>query len=357
MHMNSDFEDDFDDVLGAQPSGAIPLEDAPDLSRSAWYDLEDETPYDPKAQAAGNKAQAAARQGAQPASARQTLYRPAPIRQNSWSTEDTSSIPVATRPKTLTTSPRWRNLFSLRSILVLVALFAVAGGVAFAKGLTMPMMNNRPVAQQTQQVVKPTPKPKPTRAKPSPVPTTPKPSPTPASTPAVTALPGAQALPAAWTASGRGMTDALEARTVAETFTQRYETIDFRSLGTLSAARFIMTRAANIRFSANDQRNTDQFAEQIQQEHLVQAAFITGAQLVAAQAQNGNFFAWVTVSYQLAMQQGQGPALTMQNRQMTILLIAVPFDTPQGAPPMGGIGWLVSNYSAGTALPAIPAQP
>jgi hypothetical protein len=346
MHMNTDFEDDFDDVLGAQPSGAIPLEDAPDLSRSAWYDLEDETPDDAKAQAA-------ARQSAQPASARQTLYRPAPIRQNSWSTEDTSSIPVTARPKSLTTSPRWRNLFSLRSILVLVTLFAVAGGVAFAKGLSVPMMNNRPVAQQTPQAAKPTPKPKPTKAKPSPVPTAPKPSPT----PTVASTPVAMALPPAWTASGRGTTDALEARTVAETFTQRYETIDFRSLGTLSAARFIMTRAANIRFSANDQRNTDQFAEQIQQEHLVQAAFITGAQLVAAQAQNGNFFAWVTVSYQLAMQQGQGPALTMQNRQMTILLVAVPFDTPQGAPPMGGIGWLVSNYSAGTVLPPIPAQP
>lgn len=355
--MNTDFEDDFDDVLGAQPSGAIPLEDAPDLSRSAWYDLEDELPDDPKGQTAATKTQAAARQSAQQAAARQTRYRPAPIRQNSWSTEDTSSFPVTAKPRTLTASPRWRNVFSLRSILVLVALFAVAGGVAFAKGLTVPMMNSKPIAQQTPQVIHPTPKPGSTRAKSSPTPTKPKPSPTAVSTPVATAIPGAQTLPPAWSASGRGTTDMLEALTVAETFTQRYETIDFRSPGTLSASRFIMTRAANIRFSANDQRNTDQFAEQIQQEHLLQDAFITGAQLVAAQELNGNFFAWVTVSYQLSVQQNQEPALTMQNRQMTVLLVAVPFDTPAGAPPMGGIGWLVSNYSSGAALPAIPAQP
>jgi hypothetical protein len=352
MNMDTDFEDDFDDVAGTQLSGAIPLEDAPALSSSAWYDLEDEPPDD-------NKVLAAAGLRAQTAAPRQTILRPAPIRQNSWSTQDTSSLPVAARSKAVQASSRWRNLLSLRSVLTLIALFAVAGGVAFAKGLTLPAMNSRPVVQQMRQVASPTTKPGPARATPKPRKAKPSPTPTPTAgnTPAVTVTPGAQALSAAWTASGRGTVDMLEALTVAETFTQRYETIDFRSPGTLSAARFILTQAANARFSANDERNTNQFAAQIQQERLIQAAFITGAQLVAAQAQNGNFFAWVTVSYQLARQQGQGSAPTMQNRQMTVLLIAVPFDTPPDAPPMGGIAWLVSNYSPGNALPNIPAQP
>lgn len=182
-------------------------------------------------------------------------------------------------------------------------------------------------------------------------------SPTPVSTAPASTLPAVQDLPAGWVDSGRNIVDATEAIAVAETFTQRYETLDYRSPATLTAARFLLTPEANIRFSATNKRSTKAFADQLQQQHLMQVATITGAKLIRAESSNGSFFAWVTVTYQLSVQQGTEASTVTDNSQLSVLLVSVPFNTPRDAPPMGGIGWLVSDFGKGNALPAIPVEP
>lgn len=331
MDNNPLFEDDFE-VPGVQPSTAIPVSEIPEQSQSAWYDLEDEDltllsmdENDEDVSTLVDQHQAPSR------ISRQTNVRKA---------------------MAVTSSPpgRWQQVFSLRTVILGIAMIALVSGVVFARGFFSASTTNAQNASQRgmQQTMMSTP------AQPL-VTALPTPTSTPTAQP-TTVTQNMPAMPAAWTASGRGMADMFEAFSVAETFTQRYETIDFRSPATLSSSRFILTNAANQRFVARDQRNTDTFANQIQQQQLVQAVIIMGAQLVQAQNQNGNFFAWITVSYQLAMQQGQGMPVTT-NKTMTLLLIAVPFNTPNDAPPMGGIGWLVSSYQFGNVLPAIPALP
>jgi hypothetical protein len=352
MDMDTMFEDDFNDVPGIQPSGSIHLTDAPDLSQSAWYDLEDELPYDEKQVQHGSQN-----------SSSQHLYRSTAKSHHNWAQASLKS-------STSTTPSRWQNLFSLRSIAILIALLALASGVAFARGLTPHAAASvKQTTQQTPLATQSMPAPSATiiatPAKPTAIPSAtaiamsvnPTTTPTQAVSATATGMPTIQNLPPEWTASGRGTVELLEALTVAETFTQRYQTVDFRSLSTLSTARFLLTNAANARFSAKDQRASAQFATQIQQAHLSQAALITGAQLVMLQMHNGNFFAWITVSYQLAIQQGQGTPLTMDNRQMSILLVAAPFGTPQASPPMGGIGWLVSCYGEGNTQLTVSNTP
>ena len=159
-----------------------------------------------------------------------------------------------------------------------------------------------------------------------------------------------------WEKSGYSILDATEATDVAMTFTQRYQTIDHRSLSTLSAARFILTQAANSRFAATDERNNARFIASAQQQHLIQATSITGAHVVKLQRHKGHFFAWVTVSYQL-YRSNQGQTSIEKGLTQQVLLTAVPFSTPQTAPAMGGIGWLVCNFQRGSTLPTIPRQP
>lgn len=178
-------------------------------------------------------------------------------------------------------------------------------------------------------------------------------------TPASSVSPTAPALVPVWRGSGRTPVDAGEAEAVAATFVQRYQTLDSRSLEqTLAAAEFVLTANARARFLGRvpdvlpDPRATAAFAQQVEQEHLHQVAVITAEQIVAAQTQNGLFFADVLVSYEL-FQTVHGRVQSLQSRQMVVLLLAVPF----GNDVMGGIGWLVSNWQTGTHLPVLPLQP
>lgn len=333
MDNNSFFEDDFNLAPGAQPSGHMHIADAPDLSRSLWYDLENEEEADAvlgeDEDIDGNDPFliAASNPQLQPT-------RPASVQ--------TLAGGAAASVANLYSSPRSRKfpLYAPYIIITLIVIVALLGGFAFARTLSPSNKSTiqsatGPIAQQTH-------------TKSTVLPTT---------IPATMPVPGAQNLPVPWVASERGTPDMFEALSVAETFTQRYETIDFRSPATLTASSFILTNAAINRFAAQDKRHTDAFAAQVQQQKLMQAVLITGAQLVQAQNQNGRFFAWVTVSYQFVAQQGQGTPTTLNNQTMTVLLVAAQFDTPAGNPPMGGIGWQVSNFGHGNTLPAVPATP
>jgi hypothetical protein len=163
-------------------------------------------------------------------------------------------------------------------------------------------------------------------------------------------------LQSAWTNSGHTTLDAAEATDVAATFTQRYQTLDYRSPATLSAARFVLTQAENTRFATVDERNNPNFIDNAQQKHLIQVASITSSRLVKLQRHKGDFFAWITVSYEL-YRHSQGQTSIERKLTQQVLLLAVPFGTPQTAPVMGGIGWLVCSFRQGDALPAIPEQP
>lgn len=170
-------------------------------------------------------------------------------------------------------------------------------------------------------------------------------------------------LPAAW--GPHSQLDAIEAATTALTFTQREMTIDFRSAGTLTAAKFILTANGRARFNANDKRSSAAFAASVQQQQLIEApVFSAIPQIVQAQTQGQRFFAWAVVSFPLMVQHGANgtPALEMNPQanqpmvhQMVVLLVSVPFNGPQ----MGGIGWEVSDYALDQAggLPPIPVHP
>lgn len=349
--------DDFDTVPGIQPSGQLLASDVPGLSQDDLYDWE----YEDDDQMGGGGV-VAKNQNSGPSN--HALYANRPLHQTI-----TAQAQAAGAGRQAATPSFPGRLLSWRALLILLVLVAVPSGVIFAatRGQAAPGGNRVSTVPQTIPTMAPThlaasPTPRKPVATPVTKKTTPTATATPASatpTPKPTLVPQGPALPQEWTASGRGVADANEAIAVAETFTQRYETIDFRSRGTLSAAQFILTNAANARFTAHDKRATDAFALQIQQQQLIQVGVISGGQIVKAQNQNGRFFAWVSVSYQLVIQQGQGNPTTAMNLQMNVLLVAAPFGSPADAPPMGGIGWLVSSYQPGNmlTLPPIPAQP
>ncbi len=362
MRANSPFEpDDYGTIAEEQPSGYIDIADDLELSQNAWYDIEGEESSIGNVRVRNNPSQR--------------------FTTNRYNTSQYSSQRQA-KPgnyrATRSASPRLilRRFLSIRTILLLVALLAIASGIAFAKGVSVPPIireahvsspPTRPAAPATNPTKgatkkKPTPIPTPVPIVPTPLPINPTPAPT-NPTPAPTSVPPAnpgptlQNLPPEWAASNRQVTDAMEAMAVAETFTQRYETIDFRSPATLNSSRFVLTAAANDRFVASDKRGGEAFATQMQQQQLVQTATVTGTQIVKAQSSDGQFFAWIRVTYQLATQKGQGNVSISDVLPMNVLLVAVPFATPQNAPPMGGIGWLVSDFKHGSSLPVIPATP
>jgi hypothetical protein len=163
-------------------------------------------------------------------------------------------------------------------------------------------------------------------------------------------------LPAAWTASGRGSAEAIEAKDVAETFVSHYETLDWRSKNTFDQATFAMTQAALSRFWQQDERANAAFIANFVATHSVWVADVLGGQtqIIAAEFWGHHeFFAWLSVTYQQYRQQNGAPATTEQ-RTIVVLLVAVPFGVNSV---VGGIGWEVSAWQDGTSVFPIPDEP
>lgn len=208
-----------------------------------------------------------------------------------------------------------------------------------------------------------------------PVPTTPKAVPTPTTKPKAITAEGEQngqvttwasgPLPEGWTNAGLITPDSVEAKDVGITFAEREMTLDFRSdgsraahAGTFKAAVFLLTPAAKARFVQNDVRviNNALF-ERVNQLLLVQVAVDATPKLVKFQAQGNQRFAWIDVAFHLWQstidkngQRHEGLDMDQATKQprlhhMVVLLLRVDFDDQGPDAPMGGIGWLVSNYA------------
>lgn len=184
-------------------------------------------------------------------------------------------------------------------------------------------------------------------------------------------------LPTGWTQAGLDTGDALFAIRTGMTFNDREMSFDYRDIGTvgnhggtLTAAFFLLTPAAQQRYQQNDVRAANNtLFDMVSGTKLIQAVVNSQPSLVAFQTQGGQDFAWVQVSFQLWQsrvdpqtgQRQEGLELdTGTNQphihQMVVLLLRVNPRTQGSDSPMGGTGWLVSNYvldPAGGALPGI----
>lgn len=173
-----------------------------------------------------------------------------------------------------------------------------------------------------------------------------------------------QQLPAGWVTAGLTSGDALFAERTAWTFTDREEGLDFRNVGTraahggtFTAAVFILSPGGRQRFQNNDVRVADNtLFDHVETVQLIQSAVNATPTLVQFQTQ-GNI-AWVDVSFELYQEQaspnnpqqrmgglemGQGTNQPIIHH-MSVLLVRVTPGTQGNNAPMGGTGWLVSNY-------------
>src|SRR5437762_10044770 len=120
MSMDTNFDDDFDGLPGIQPSGPIHLDNAPDLSQEAWYDIEDdEVLVDedaiPVSQARQTAGKAASQYPSpQPPPGSQKTSHSASARPNSWSIP---SFFQAGQQKKAKTAPPWKKLLTFRALL------------------------------------------------------------------------------------------------------------------------------------------------------------------------------------------------------------------------------------------------
>jgi hypothetical protein len=262
-------------------------------------------------------------------------------------------------------------LFSLVLLVALIVGSSVALLGALAQKTPTPALSTRPESGMPAQPTPPrTKSPAAHNAMP---PTQPAPG---KATPAPVAAAGAggvaipdwvpRTLPASWLASGLTLTDAIYALRTATTFTDREMALDYRTAGTpqhpsgsFTAATFLLTPAAQARFLQHDRRSIDHaLFQQVHEQHISQAAVDELPRLLAFRVIRGLRFAWVDVAFRLwraqtdpmtgAQTAGEeiDPA-TGQARvhHLVVLLIYVPPQEQGAEAPMGGTGWLVSNYA------------
>ncbi|RAQ95849.1 hypothetical protein A4R35_09900 [Thermogemmatispora tikiterensis] len=182
-------------------------------------------------------------------------------------------------------------------------------------------------------------------------------------------------LPVGWTSAGLTLGDALLAERTAVTFTDREMSLDDRAVGTraqhggtLTAAVLLLTPAARERFRQQDVRvTTNQLYDLVVGERLIQAVIDPQPRLRAFAIQGRQQFAWGEVTFTLwqsltdpqtgQSQQGLMKDPTSQQprvHRMGVLLVRVPPASQGANAPMGGTGWLVSNYGLDTPDDALP---
>jgi len=174
-----------------------------------------------------------------------------------------------------------------------------------------------------------------------------------------------QQLPNEWINAGLTTGDALFAERTAWAFTDREEALDFRNVGTqtqhggtFTAAVFLLSEGGKTRFEQNDVRvaNNALFNKVVTAQRI-QSAVNAVPSLVKFQVQGQQQFAWIDVAYQryqsqlnsMTQQRTEGiekDPVTNQPRihHMSVLLVRVSPGTQGPNAPMGGSGWVVSNY-------------
>lgn len=257
---------------------------------------------------------------------------------------------------------------ALLSAVILIALSFV-GVVVFAAGGSSQILPTQRVTQVRIQATPPQPT---SQATPSPSHPTVQPTASPNTTEG-NWVP--DQLPDGWIQAHLNMGDALFALRTGITFTDREMSIDYRNIGTrsnhsgtLTAAVFLLTSGARQRFEQNDVRvATNALFDSVAGTQRIQAVINSQPALVAFQENGGQQFAWVQISFQLWQshldpQTGQrqdGLELvpnTNQPRtyQMFVLLLRVSPSAQDVNAPMGGSGWLVSNYALDPPNNALP---
>ena len=200
---------------------------------------------------------------------------------------------------------------------------------------------------------------------------------TPQATPQNNWIPSAQTLQQLrWTGAGLSTGDALEAERTAWTFTDREMSLDYRNAGTqaqhggtFTAAVFLLTHNARVRFFQNDVRAINNaLFDRVQQQQLIQEVVNAQPRLVQFQVQGQQQFAWVDVSFQLWQsqldhqtgQRAEGLELDPATHgphvhHMIVLLLHVTPGTQGANAPMGGTGWLVSTYALDPSRGKLPS--
>lgn len=276
-----------------------------------------------------------------------TVRQHAPISQPPSHPRTASGGPGSSRSR----RPPWVTWGAVLAFIILLAALGsssiFAGGNSGAPGQPTPLPTRpgagTPIARST-----PTAQPTAT-ATPGVTPTAQQsPSPTQTGSPS---LP----LPAAWTSSGRGSAEAIEAKDVGETFVSHYETLDWRSKNTFDQATFAMTQAALTRFWQQDERASPAFIENFINTQSVRVASVESAktQVIKAKQWRQSFFAWLSVTYQQYHQQRDRSSYTDEHT-IVVLMIAVPFGVNSI---VGGIGWEVSAWQDGSQTFPIPDHP
>ena len=263
------------------------------------------------------------------------------------------------------TAPR---RFPLLKVALISTLIVLAVGFLALSVFAQPAAHLTTTAKNPTQgasVTHTTPAAKPTRT----VQRTPIPTMTTATaqvTPQSNWVPSAQTLQQlGWTGAGLSTGDSLEAERTAWTFTDREMSLDYRNAGTqaqhggtFTAAVFLLTTNARVRFFANDFRVINNVLfDRVQQQHLMREVVNAQGRLVQFQVQGQQEFAWVDVSFQLWQSRldpqtgsrAEGLEVDPATRgprihHMIVLLLRATPGTQGTNAPMGGTGWLVSSY-------------
>ena len=275
----------------------------------------------------------------------------------------------------------WRGgrKFPIRRVLVLLVAILIVGSLFLASVFAKPAMpsqqNDRNGSTVAPRATTTLPKAVPTQQHHQSTTPTPRPMVTPTvgatsqGTPQVNEVPSNQSLQQlGWTTAGLTLADALQADRTAVTFTDREEDLVFNKAGTRTAAFFLLTPAAKNRFTQNDVRvSSNALWGNVIGQRLIQLAINEQPALVKQAAQGQNQFAWVDVPFNLwrsridsqhPNQRIEGiendPATNVpRTYHMVILLLLTPGSQGINAP-MGGTGWLVSNYVLDPAAGALP---
>jgi len=174
-----------------------------------------------------------------------------------------------------------------------------------------------------------------------------------------------QQLPNGWRNAGLTPGDALFAERTGWAFTDREEALDFRNVGTqaqhggtFTAAAFLLSAGGKTRFEQNDVRVANNVLfKKVVATQRIQSAVNAVPSLVKFQVQGQQQFAWIDVAYQryqsqlnsTTQQRTEGIEMNPMTNQprihhMSVLLVRIPPGTQGQNAPMGGSGWLVSNY-------------
>jgi len=274
------------------------------------------------------------------------------------------------------TSWRGGRKFPIRRVLVLLAAILIVGSLFLASVFAKPAMPSQQNDRNGSTVA-----PRATTTLPKAVSTpqhrrntspTPKPMVIPpvGVTPQVNGVPSSQSLQQlGWTTADLTLADALQAARTAATFTDREEDLVFNKAGTRTAAFFLLTPAAKNRFTQNDVRvSSNALWGNVIGQQLIQLAINEQPALVKQAAQGQNQFAWVDVQFNLWQsridpqhpnQRIEGvendPATNAPRTHHMVVLLLHGTPGSQGInAPMGGTGWLVSNYALDPVAGTLP---